>query len=438
VPDEPRQPDPAELAGEPVAGAQRPGVGAFLGRLAVDTRPFRDSPAFRRLWLGQAISFIGGELSFVAIPYQVFQLTHSTLDVGLLGLCELGPLLVAPLVGGTLADAVDRRRLLLRTELALAAVSLLLAVNASLTHPRVWALYVLLTLGTTAFSLGTPALRSLLPRIVADDQIAAASALEGIYSNFAAVAGPVLAGVLIAAVGLTTTYLIDVATFTASLASLWLLPPLPPAHDADRPSVRAMADGLRYVRSRPILLGIFLVDTNAMIFGMPMALFPAVGAELGGGAPVVGLLYGAPYAGALVASLVSGWVGHVRRQGLGVAVAASCWGVALVLFGFADALWLALLMLALAGAADYVSAVLRSVIVLQATPDAMRGRVTGIEFAQVASAPSLGNVEAGALAAATSLRFSIVSGGIASVAGTLLIALAVPTLLSYDAKEKSS
>lgn len=395
----------------------------------------RESPAFRRLWIGQTISVIGGELSFVAIPYQVFQLTHSTLAVGLLGFCTLVPLVSVPLVGGTLADAVDRRKLLLQTEVALMLVTALLAVNAALPHPRVWALYVLLTLGTTAFSLGTPALRSLLPRIVAEDQIAAASALEGIYGNLAAAAGPILAGVLISLVGLTATYLIDVGTFAASLGALWLLPPLPPAEAAARASVRSMVEGFRYVRGRPILIGIFLVDTNAMIFGMPMALFPAIGESFGGGARIVGLLYAAPYIGALLASLVSGWTSHVRRQGLGVVVAASCWGVALVLFGFADALWLAVVMLALAGAADYISAILRSVIVLTATPDEMRGRVTGIEFAQVASAPSLGNVEAGAVAAATNVRFSVVSGGLVSVVGTLLIAAAVPALLRYDSKD---
>ncbi|HLM36181.1 MAG TPA: MFS transporter [Gaiellaceae bacterium] len=432
---EQRPPDPADLAEEPLAGAERPGIFGFLGRLKLDTRPLRESAAFRRLWIGQTISVIGGELSFVAIPYQVFQLTHSTLAVGLLGFCTLVPLVCVPLVGGTLADAVDRRKLLLQTEVALVLITVLLAVNAALPHPQVWALYVLLTLGTTAFSLGTPALRSLLPRIVAQDQIAAASALEGIYGNLAAAAGPILAGVLISLVGLTMTYLIDVGTFAASLAALWLLPPLPPAEGAPRASVRSMVEGFRYVRSRPILLGIFLVDTNAMIFGMPMALFPAIGESFGGGARIVGLLYAAPYIGALLASLVSGWTSHVRRQGLGVVVAASCWGVSLVLFGFADALWLALVMLALAGAADYVSAILRSVIVLTATPDEMRGRVTGIEFAQVASAPSLGNVEAGAVASATSLRFSVVSGGIASVVGTLLIAAAVPALLRYDSKD---
>jgi len=407
---------------------------SLVRRIALDTRPFRDSPPFRRLWIGQAISVIGGEITFVAIPIQTYHLTHSTLAVGLLGFCTLGPLLVVPLVGGTLADGLERRGLLLRTEVAVAIVSVLLAVNAALPHPQVWALYVLLTLGTTAFSLGTPAMRSLLPRIVDEDQIAAASALEGMSGNLAAVAGPILGGILIAAIGFTGTYLVDVVTFAASFASLWLLPLLPPEPDADRPSFQSVVDGFRYVLRRPILLGIFLVDSNAMIFGMPMALFPAIGAKLGGGSTVVGLLYGAPYAGALLASAVSGWVGHVRRQGLGVVIAAACWGVALVLFGFATTLWVALVTLALAGAADYISAILRSVIVLSATPPAMRGRVTGIEFAQVASAPSLGNVEAGAVASLTSIRFSVVSGGILSIVGSLALAAFVPALRRYDSR----
>ena len=407
---------------------------SLVRRIALDTRPLRDSQPFRRLWIGQAISIIGGEITFVAIPIQMYHLTHSTLAVGLLGFCTLGPLLVVPLVGGTLADAVDRRRLLLRTEVAVAVVSILLAVNAALPHPQVWALYVLLTLGTTAFSLGTPAMRSLLPKIVDQDQIAAASALEGMSSNLAAVAGPVLAGVLVSAIGFTSTYLVDVATFAASFASLWLLPALPPEPDADRPSVQSVLDGFRYVLTRPILLGIFLVDTNAMIFGMPMALFPAIGAKLGGGATVVGFLYAAPYAGALLASAVSGWVGHVRRQGIGVVVAAICWGIALILFGFATTLWVALVTLALAGAADYMSAILRSVIVLNATPPSMRGRVTGIEFAQVASAPSLGNVESGAVASLTSIRFSVLSGGFLSVIGTIALAAFVPALRRYDSR----
>jgi len=332
------------------------------------------------------------------------------------------------------ADAVDRRTMLLIAEAGFAFVSVLLAVNASLSEPRVWALYVLDFVGTAAFSFGTPAMRSLLPRIVREEKIVAASALESLYSNFNAVAGPAVGGLVIAAVGFTGTYVFDVASFAASLVSVWLLPRLPAAHDAERPSLGSILEGFRYVQSRRVILGIFLVDTNAMIFGMPMALFPAIGAHFGGGSKTVGFLYAAPYAGALVASIFSGPLAHVGRQGLGVVIAAAAWGVALVGFGFATTLWLALLLLAFAGAADFVSAVLRSTIVLMATPDPMRGRITGIEFTQVAAAPTLGNVEAGVLASLTSLRFSIVSGGLACVAGCALLALAIPALLRYDAK----
>ena len=377
-------------------------------------------------------------MTWVAVPYQLYQLTHSTLDVGLLYLTTLVPLLVAPIVGGAVADAFDRRRMLLFSEVGFALVSVALAVNASLAEPQVWALYLLNFVGTLVFSFGTPAMRSLLPRIVDEDQLVAANALESLYSNFAAVAGPAAGGLIIAGVGLTGTYLIDVASFGASLASIWLLPPLPPSPEADRVSLRSIVEGFRFVRRTPAVLGIFLVDTNAMIFGMPMALFPAIGAHFGGGSKTVGFLYAAPYAGALLASIFSGPLAQVRRQGVGVVVAAAAWGAALVFFGFATALWFALLMLAIAGAADFVSAVLRSTIVLVATPDAMRGRVTGIEFTQVAAAPTLGNVEAGVVAALTSIRFSIVSGGLVCIAGCGVLALLFPALLRYDHKAASS
>ena len=368
------------------------------------------------------------------MPIQLFDLTHSTLQVGLLYLTTLVPLLIAPIVGGAVADAVDRRTMLLISEGGFALVSIALAVNAALANPRAWALYVLDFLGTAVFSFGTPALRSLLPRIVREEKIVAASALDSLSSNFNAVAGPAIGGLVIAAIGFTGTYLLDVASFGASLVSIWMLPKLPAAHDAEAVSLSGILDGFRYVRRTPVILGIFLVDTNAMIFGMPMALFPAIGEHFGGGSKTVGFLYAAPYAGALVASLLSGWAQQVRRQGLGVAIAASLWGAALVAFGFSNVLWVALLMLAFAGAADFLSALWRSAIVLLATPDAMRGRVTGIEFTQVAAAPTLGNVESAVVTSVTSLRFSIVSGGIACIAGCVALAVAIPALLRYDAK----
>ena len=216
--------------------------------------------------------------------------------------------------------------------------------------------------------------------------------------------------------------------------SVWRLPPLAPAHDAERPSLRTIAEGFRFARQKKVLLGMFLVDSNAMVFGMPRALFPALALKrFHGGAGILGLMYAAPYAGALAASLLSGWIGHVRRQGLIVAVAAGLWGDAIVAFGLAQSLWLALIFLAAAGAADNISAVLRGTILWTVTPDSLRGRLSGIEFAQVASTPALGNVEAGVVASLTSLRFSIVSGGLACIAGTVLIALAVPAFTRYDA-----
>ena len=337
-------------------------------------------------------------------------------------------------MGGAIADAVDRRTMLLFAEGGFAVVSVALVVNAAVPHPQTWALYVLDFIGTAVFSFGTPAMRSLAPRLVREEKIVAVSALESLASNFNAVAGPAAGGLVIAAIGFTGTYVLDVVSFTVSLASIWQLPKLPPAHDAEAASLRSIREGFRYVRTQPVILGIFLVDTNAMLFGMPMALFPALGHHFGGGSKTVGFLYAAPYAGAFVASVFSGWAGRVRRQGVGVLIAAAAWGAALVGFGYATALWLALVLLAVAGAADFLSALWRSAIVLLATPDAMRGRVTGIEFTQVAAAPTLGNVEAGVLASVTSLRFSIVSVGIACIAGCGLLALAFPALLRYRGK----
>jgi len=419
---------------DPAGEADRPGRLAFLRGLAIDLTPLRSSRDFRRLWFGNAISLLGSMLTTVAIPYQVYQLTGSTLAVGLLGIAALVPLLTISFLGGAIADAVDRRRLLIVSDLGLAAISGLLVANAALEHPRLAALYAAEALGTAFYAIQRPAMDALVPRLVGEDQIASAAAVQGIYGSFGHVGGPALGGILIASAGLTATYAVDVATFTASLVAAMLLPKMPPLEAVARPGLKAIVEGFRFVRQKPELKGIFAVDTVAMVFGMPSALFPAYGVHFGGGARTVGFLYAAPYAGALVATLLSGWVTRVRRQGLGVCVAASGWGAAIVGFGFAPSLWPALFFLALAGGADDWSAILRSTILLTVTPDSMRGRLSGIELAQVASAPTLGNVEAGALASVTSLRFSVVSGGIACIAGCWLFIAAVPALLRYDAQ----
>jgi MFS family permease len=405
-----------------------------LRRLRVDTRPLRHRD-FRNLWLGQGVSTLGAEIGTVAIPYQVYTLTHSTALVGLLGLASLIPLLVVPLIGGAIADALDRRTVLLCTESGLTLVAGLFLANSLLSHPQVWLLFVLQSLAVAVFSLGRPAMSSLAPRLVPDEEVPAAIAIDSVYESLSAVAGPAAGGLLIAAVGVPWTYGIDCATYAASLVAIWALPKLPPLEEVERPSLRAIVDGFRFLKGRQALIGIFAVDTNAMVFGMPSALFPAFALHrLHGDAATVGYLYAAPYAGAFVGSLVSGWTSHVRRMGLGVTIAACAWGAAIGGFGLTTSLWPALVLLAIAGGADFFSAVLRSTILLRSTPDHLRGRLLGIEFTQVASAPNLGDLEAGILASLTSLRFSIVSGGVLCIVGCAVAALALPGFLRYDAR----
>jgi MFS family permease len=404
----------------------------LLRKLALDWSPLRTSPSFRRLWLAQTVSFIGSEIGYVALTYQVYQLTGSTLAVGLLSLAQLVPLLTLTVVGGAFADVFDRRRLMLIQQSGMILGGAIVVANAALPHPQVWPIYLCMVVDACAFSFGVGAQNALIPRIVGDDQLVAANNLNNLIGTFASVAGPAVAGVLITQAGLLTAYSIDTGTFFATLVAVWLLPPLVPQGGEDaRPSLRSIVDGFRFAVHNRVILGFMLIDTNAMIFGMPIALFPAIAVHRFHHASYVGYLFAATAAGALIASALGGWVNHVRRQGFVVVIAATVWGAALALFGFATTLWPALLLLAIAGGADQISAVLRGTMLLELTPDAYRGRVIGIEFAQVTSAPSLGNLEAGLVASLTSVRASIVSGGLACVAGCLLIGAAFPALLRY-------
>jgi MFS family permease len=423
------------LTEEPgVAAVERRGLRQRAARFALDITPLRQYPAFRRLWFGQGISFVGTEIAEVALAYQVYQLTGSTLAVGLISLTHLVPLLTLTVIGGAIADAVDRSRLMLVQQLGMLVGSLGLALNASLAHPRVWPLYALQLLISASFSLGVGAQRSMTPQLVEESHFMAASALNSVTSQFGAVAGPAVAGLLIKYVDLKWIYLGDSCSYAGAIVAVALLPRLLATQDPDRPNLRSIAEGFRYVRSQPVILGFFLVDTNAMIFGMPSALFPAIAAHRFGDPSLVGYLYTAPAAGALLVSLLSGPLRHIRRQGLGVVVTASLWGLAICAFGFAEQLWLALLLLGLAGLGDQMSAILRSVMLYRITPNQLLGRVSGIEFMQVAAAPSIGNLEAGALASATSIRFSVVSGGVLCVVGCVLLAFAFPALVRYDSR----
>jgi MFS family permease len=404
----------------------------WFSRFAIDLSPLRDYPHFRRLWLGQSISFIGGEITIVAMPFQVYELTHSTLVLGLFSLTQLVPLLTLTAIGGAFADARDRRRLLLVTETAEALAVGGLAVNAALPHPSLGILFVLATVASSCFSVGVSAMRALPARLVPEDAFVAASALDGIYYGLGGIAGPAVAGLLIKLAGLTSVYAIDSVSFVASLVAIVGLPPMPPLDEATAPGLRAIREAFGFLVSQKAMLGFFVVDTNAMVFGMPIALFPAIADRRFGDATLVGYLYAAPAAGALAASLLSGWASHVRRQGVVVVIAASGWGGAIALFAFANRFWLALLLIAVAGFADQISAIFRNAMLLAMTPDRLRGRMIGVEFMQVASAPSLGNLEAGALASLTSIRFSVASGGILCIVGCVASAIAFPALLRYE------
>jgi MFS family permease len=418
---------------EPLATEERPSWRGYVARIAVDFSPLRDYPHYRRLWIGQAVTFVGSEMALVAVPYQVWQLTHSTLALGLFSLTSLVPLLTLTLAGGAVADAFDRRRMVLVTETLQAVGVAGLLVNASLPHPSVVVLFVFATVVEACFSAGVGGMRSIPQRLLPQEVFAQAGALDSIYYGVGGVAGPALAGVIIGAAGLSAVYAIGTVSFAASLLALWGLPPMPPHPDAERPGLRSIAQGFRFIAREKVILGFFLVDTNAMVFGMPLALFPAIAAHFGNAAHV-GYLYAAPAGGALLAGLGSGWVAHVRRQGIVVVAAASLWGVAIAGFAYADRFWLALVLVGLAGLADQVSAIFRNAMLLALTPDRLLGRVRGIEFMQVASAPSLGNLEAGVVASLTSIRVSVASGGLLCIAGTLASAVAFPALVRYEAR----
>lgn len=400
----------------------------------VDIEPLRTSREFRLLWVGRGISFLGSRITAVALPYQMYQETGSTLAVGAIGAVEFVMLLVFALIGGALADFVDRRRLALGTEALLAGTAVVLAWNASLDEPKIWLLYVLAAITSALIALGSPALRSITPLVVTAEQLPSATALSWGSHTLAMVLGPAVAGVVIGAAGLAWTYLAEIVTFGVSMAAIRAMRPIPPSPSSDRPSLQSILDGFRFLRGRPVLQSTFLFDINAMIFGMPSALFPAVAQSLGGGARVTGFLYSAPAAGAFLAAVTSGWAKRIHRQGLMVIVMVIAWGAAIAAFGFASTLPVAVLTLAAAGAADTISGVYRSTILQSVAPPDKLGRLTGIELVSVASGPYLGDFEAGALAAATSLRFSIVSGGLACIAGCLLLAWRIPQFARYDAR----
>lgn len=396
-------------------------------RLLADTTPLRESRDYRLLFAGQVISRAGRQLTVVAVPYQVYELTQSSLLVGLVSLAQFVPLLLGSLVGGTIADAVDRRRLMMAMQVLLAAASAGLAINAALAAPRVWPLFAFSAAGAGFSAVDSPTRAAVLPGLVRKETLPAAYALQQIGFKLAHVLGPAAAGLVIAQLGLAATYWIDVVSFGAALAAILAMRPLPPEGGGTAVGWSSIREGFRYLHGQRVIQGTFYVDLNAMIFGMPRAVFPELAATtFAGGATVVGLMFAAPAAGAFVASIFSGWVTGVERQGRAVILAVLAWGAAMAVFGLVPWLPLALACLAIAGAADAVSAVFRNTMLQLRVPDRLRGRLSAIHIAVVTGGPRLGDLEAGAVASVTTARFAVVSGGVACMAGVGLIAALIP------------
>jgi MFS family permease len=398
--------------------------------LVIDLEPLRRDPDFRRLWTGQSINVIGRQITQVALPYQVYVLTGSTLALAALTLVQLVPLLLFSLGGGSIADAVDRRRVLLVTQVGLAGTSLALAVLSIVGNPAVPVLFVVAFLAAGLSAVEWPARSAAIPRLVPPERLRAAIAIGQLSFNGGSVLGPAVAGVLIWAVGVGGAYAVDVATYAFSLVMIIRIRPLPPLAGGTRAGLAAIREGLRFVRLQRLLLSTFAIDINAMFFGSPRTLYPALALDVFRTGPIgLGLLTAAPAVGAFAAIVVSGGISRYRRIGRGILLAVTGWGAAVLLFGLSTSVfWLALVFLALAGASDVVSAVFRSSVLLMETPDELRGRVNAIHLLVVTGGPQVGDIEAALLASVIGAQLSVISGGILCLLGVVVVARRFPEL----------
>jgi MFS family permease len=408
-------------------------------RLRADLTPLRTSRDFRLLYVSRTVIALGTQATEVALLVQAKQLTGSTVAVGLLGAVELVPLVVFGLYGGVLADRFDRRRLILACEAALGCCAALLMLNALAAHPLVWPLYVVTGLMMAAAALQRPSLDASLPRMVPRDQLTAAAALLSMSQNVSFLAGTTLGGFLAAGPGPEYVYGLDTVSFVVSFCFLWLVRPLPAPDPGPEPvtgfasGLRSIAEGFAYARGRQDLLGSYLADLAAMTLAYPNALFPFVAADLH--APwAVGLMFAAPAAGALAITVVSGWMGRVRRHGLAIAASAAVWGLLITAFGLAPDIAVALGCLVLAGAADMTSGIFRDTLWNQTIPDRLRGRMAGLELLSYGVGPSAGQIRAGAVASVTSARFSLASGGLFCAGAVGLVCLLLPGFTGYRAQ----
>lgn len=395
---------------------------------------FRRNHNFALLYVGQFVSFFGTMITGVALPYQIYTETHSTLMVGLLSLAQLLPLLVTALIGGVFADRYHRRMLLLATEFILTIGCLVLAFNAYSTVTHLWIIFLVATLMSAFNGLHRPALDSIVQQIVEKKDLPIVSSLGTFKFSICMIAGPAIGGLIIANGGIIVTYLVDFATFLISLIALSLMTHIPkPKATQDESTLSALKKGFRYAFSRQELIGTYVVDFIAMVFGMPTALFPAIALSFGG-AKALGMLYAAPAVGALVISFFSGWTANIKRHGVAIAISATFWGVAIIFFGLSSNFYVALFFLALAGAFDGISGIFRMTMWNETIPNELRGRMAGIEMISYLSGPKLGDTEAGLVAAAFGITASIVSGGVLCVAGVGICCLFLPKFWRYHSE----
>jgi MFS family permease len=420
-------------APEPVAPRSRL---KNIRKLAVDVTPLRVSRDYRRLWLGLLASTFGSQFTIVATYLQVYDLTKSTAAVGILGLVGFVGLVAGTLGGSTFLDAFDRRKILIASQVGYLASSGLLLAGALHGDPPVALIYVAVAGIAATSAIDSPTRSAITPRLIDRSLLPAAAALNQVLWNGAGLIGPALAGLVVAAWSFSWAYAIDLISIGLLVLSSILIRPLPPA-EGERATVgwRAVKEGFAFLRGRQVLQSTFLIDIIAMVFGMPRALFPVLAMmQFHRGPEVVGLLFAAPAVGAFIGAATTGWVGRIRHQGLAVIWAVVVWGAGIAAFGFVGSnLWLGLFFLAVAGAADVISAVFRNTILQVTVPENLRGRLFGIHILVVTGGPRLGDLEAGLVAAAWSPMASVVSGGLLCIAGAGLVAWRVPAFRRYHA-----
>lgn len=396
----------------------------------IDLSPLKRNRDFRYAYFGQFISFFGTMMSWVALPYQIYHLTNSTLAVGLLGIVELVPLLLTAFIGGALADVLDRRKLLIRAEIGMAIGCLCLVVNAMASHPQLGLVYLIAAILSALSGLHRPSLDALIPRLVSHEEIQSTSVLVMFKSTVGMIGGPAIAGICIASLGLAWTYALDFFTFIFSIASLMQIKSIVPPENQEQPSLKSVVVAIRYAVSRQELMGTYVVDFVAMVFAMPNALFPAMAVMLGG-TKALGWLYAAPAIGALVITVFSAWTKKIKRHGAAVAIAAILWGSAIACVGLFNHLLMIVFFLMLAGAADSVSGIFRTTMWNETIPDKLRGRMASLEMVSYMSGPLLGNAQVGFLASMTSTQIAILIGGILCVVAVCLSIFLLPAFWKY-------